>query len=914
MWSSLLRRRPGTRRPAPIRQFRPRLFALEGRLAPAVYTVTNTGDNNGENPAPGAGTGTLRQAIIDANHNGGADEIRFALPGSGPYLIQLQMPSVPTTTALGLPTITDSVFLNGWGQVSATYNGPPVIQIDGSKLIPPDSQSGANGLNIAASNCTVTGLSITGFKENPTLKQANGGIGILIGNSAGSANYNWITGNWIGLTPSGSVAGNEFGGVLIAGGNFNYVGDTGPGPGRHARNVISGNGNPSVSFGQNFGVGLGDVVSTANNNFIQGNFIGTDSQGGNSVPKTGNVGAGVAVFASGQNFIGGKPGTNQINYIAGNGGHGIEIFGGAHLGLLADGANANVVQGNFIGVNAARAPNSNVNAPMPNGGDGVYLSGGFGNVLTQNVISNNAGYGVELNGEFVQGNIIQANYVGVATDGATAQGNGSDGVILESGASSNRITGNTISANAGVGVSLYDSETTSNVIQGNLIGTSSGGSTGVGNHSDGVYIADGAGGNVIGGLARGQGNVISDNDGSGVSLSGAGGGNVIAGNLIGRGSNNTALPNTAGYGVNLQSGVGYTFVVNNTISFASGFRPVASSSPTNYVQGNKVIPLQLTAVGADAGGAPQVKVFDTAGQLVRSLVPYALTFKGGVRVAVGDVNGDGTDDIITAPGAGLASYILVFSGATGGHIATIDPFRHTFVGGSYVAVGNFDADPQDEVVVAQGAGGEGMVRIFNISGRGGVQIPGPLGQFSPFTPKYKGAVIVAAGNWNGTGPDEVIVASSVGNTSKVLVMGLVNNVVTPLTSLTPFASGPALTGSTSLAAADLNNNGTAEIIVGQGAGGTTLVQVYTGGTTTVPPALLASVNAYGTATGGPGVRVGTLDTNGDGKADLLLTAPGAGGTGPEVIAFTLSGTTLIEANSYFAFDVAVNNGLFIAGG
>ena len=34
-----------------------------------VYTVTNTGDNNGVNPAPGAGTGTLRQAIVDANAN-----------------------------------------------------------------------------------------------------------------------------------------------------------------------------------------------------------------------------------------------------------------------------------------------------------------------------------------------------------------------------------------------------------------------------------------------------------------------------------------------------------------------------------------------------------------------------------------------------------------------------------------------------------------------------------------------------------------------------------------------------------------------------------------------------------------------------------------------------------------------------
>src|ERR1051325_10574687 len=42
-----------------------------------TFVVTNAGDNGGVNPNPGAGTGTLRQAIVDANANAGPDTIQF---------------------------------------------------------------------------------------------------------------------------------------------------------------------------------------------------------------------------------------------------------------------------------------------------------------------------------------------------------------------------------------------------------------------------------------------------------------------------------------------------------------------------------------------------------------------------------------------------------------------------------------------------------------------------------------------------------------------------------------------------------------------------------------------------------------------------------------------------------------------
>jgi hypothetical protein len=74
----------------------------------------------------------------------------------------------------------------------------------------------------------------------------------------------------------------------------------------------------------------------------------------------------------------------------------------------------------------------------------------------------------------------------------------------------------------------------------------------------------------------------------------------------------------------------------------------------------------LIAVGADAGSQPKVNVYDAVtGQVRFSLMPYSSAFHGGVRVATGDVNGDGVTDVITAPGPGMASVIRMFDGATG---------------------------------------------------------------------------------------------------------------------------------------------------------------------------------------------------------------------------------------------------------
>jgi hypothetical protein len=118
-------------------------------------------------------------------------------------------------------------------------------------------------------------------------------------------------------------------------------------------------------------------------------------------------------------------------------------------------------------------------------------------------------------------------------------GNVSIGVSVQGGASRNTIGGdspgerNTISGNL-LGVYLGGTSTMSNTVSGNYIGTDVNGTADLGNTGAGVSIKDGASWNTIGGLAHGEGNVISGNDEHGVQMWGTGiMGNKVLGNHIG---------------------------------------------------------------------------------------------------------------------------------------------------------------------------------------------------------------------------------------------------------------------------------------------------------------------------------------------------------------------------------------------
>ena len=159
--------------------------------------------------------------------------------------------------------------------------------------------------------------------------------------------------------------------------------------------------------------------------------------------------------------------------------------------------------------------------------------------------------------------------------------------------------------------------------------------------------------------------------------------------------------------------------------------------------------------GLDAGGASQVKNFDNNGFETASFFAYP-GFMGGVRVGAGDINGDGAADIITGTGPGAAGgNVKVFDGVTGALIRNFLAFDPSFTGGVFVAGGDVNEDGSADIIVGTDTGSS-QVKVFD--GTTGAVIA----SFFAY-PGFTGGVRVGAGDINGDGAADIITAPGPGS-------------------------------------------------------------------------------------------------------------------------------------------------------
>jgi hypothetical protein len=200
----------------------------------------------------------------------------------------------------------------------------------------------------------------------------------------------------------------------------------------------------------------------------------------------------------------------------------------------------------------------------------------------------------------------------------------------------------------------------------------------------------------------------------------------------------------------------------------SGFSGGVRVAMGNVVGTNDLI------TGAGPGGGPQVKVYTggLAHTLKYSFFAFATTFNLGIYVAAGDVNGDGRADIIVGAGEGNGSSpaVKVFSGADGVTVLrSFLAFGSNFTGGVRVASGDVNGDGVADIITGAGPGGN---QVVVYSGKD-LSI---LKSFTPFAASYTGGVYVAAGDVNGDGLDDIIVGAGTGS-SRVTVFNSANGTV-----------------------------------------------------------------------------------------------------------------------------------------
>jgi uncharacterized repeat protein (TIGR01451 family) len=344
-----------------------------------TFTVNNTSDFGDLFPGDGvcsfsqtggANTCTLRAAIQEANANVGLDTINFNI-NAGPQTITIGTPlpiiGAPVTVG-GVVISGETLRLDGVPQAGAPADQSITITYTVPPTAPPPTPAAA--LNLLSSGNTVRGLTIRGINFNAGINLSGSNNNIIEGNTifsiSGSGvsfnnssnntiggttaaarniiyeNYtgielnqitttqNTIVGNYIGTNSTGTIAMGNFTGIAINFAENNTIGGTTAG----ARNIISGNDDEGISItgamvgkpltGQPSGsISLpGQMPEAANNNTIQGNYIGVDATGvnplGNGISSEFSPRGGIRIFGANGTIIRG-------NVIANNSGNGVFV-------------------------------------------------------------------------------------------------------------------------------------------------------------------------------------------------------------------------------------------------------------------------------------------------------------------------------------------------------------------------------------------------------------------------------------------------------------------------------------------------------------------------------------------------------------------------------------------------------------
>ncbi|MBX9579696.1 MAG: FG-GAP-like repeat-containing protein [Gemmataceae bacterium] len=234
----------------------------------------------------------------------------------------------------------------------------------------------------------------------------------------------------------------------------------------------------------------------------------------------------------------------------------------------------------------------------------------------------------------------------------------------------------------------------------------------------------------------------------------SGGARVAAGDVTGDGVPDLVAGAGAGGGPHVKVFDGATGeVVRSLLAFAPDFRGGVWVS-TGDVDGDGVAEV---VVGAGEGGGPHVKVFGRDGAVVRELMAFDPGFRGGARVAAGDVDGDGLADLVVGAGLGGTAHVKVFDGATGAEARSFLADAPSLADGVYVAAGDVDGNGRADIVT--GAGGSNRVQVF----AGGGEVMQSFAAFAPSVRPATGGVRVGAADVDGDGRADLLTAAGPGD-------------------------------------------------------------------------------------------------------------------------------------------------------
>jgi hypothetical protein len=153
---------------------------------------------------------------------------------------------------------------------------------------------------------------------------------------------------------------------------------------------------------------------------------------------------------------------------------------------------------------------------------------------------------------------------------------------------------------------------------------------------------------------------------------------------------------------------------------------------------------------------PEVKTFTLKGKQKNSCVPYDAAFRGGVNVGTGNLRGGRRDEIVVSAAFGGGPHVRILNAKC----KLIDPgffaFSRDLRNGVNMAVGNVDGRGKPEIITATGAGSSPKVRIYRKKGKKWKKIGKT---FRPYSKSDTSGVLVSTADIDDNGTDDIVTSS-----------------------------------------------------------------------------------------------------------------------------------------------------------
>jgi hypothetical protein len=178
-------------------------------------------------------------------------------------------------------------------------------------------------------------------------------------------------------------------------------------------------------------------------------------------------------------------------------------------------------------------------------------------------------------------------------------------------------------------------------------------------------------------------------------------------------------------------------------------------------------------VGSGPGRVGEVRIFDPDGRKLATLRPFGDDYTGGISVAAGDLNGDGRDEIVAGT---LAPPMRVQAFDGGDPLGPLHTLSFAPDAGAQVAVADLDGTGEGSIVVGASRGTDPLVAVLSpLTGT-------VVAKLRPYASVPDG-IRVAAGDVNGDGRDEIVVAPSFGGDGTVRIY---SHDLRPVRAFTPY--------------------------------------------------------------------------------------------------------------------------------